>query len=364
LRREELPDTLEALAHLYAWMVDTLRETYGTHDIYRIVLRVFAEQFARSAGQIAVRANEEIGSDSLQSPDDPDATYRSKEGEAYTGFVLHATETAHPDNPLQLVVDLAVGPNNRDDSTILEDRLPIMHAKTPDLQELHTDAAYGSAANDQTLAQLKIDQVQTAIRGRIPQAPVEITALNDGGFQVRCAAGHMVESVPTRQRHKAEFQAAWCTGCPFAAACPAATRKNGSRTHYFDEATVLRQERHRRLLQLPPERQQLRANVEATMQEFKAPTRNGKLRVRRQAAATQHAFLRALMINFGRIFRHAVLARPADPVATGPGGFSRAPTRPFRHAGLNNHHARILALRLIHSLVWLFRIPRRLQCFG
>lgn len=312
LRRTDLTSTLESLAHLYAWMVDTLRADYEGHDIYRIVERVFAEQFTRSAERIAVRPSAEISTDSLHSPDDPEATYRYKEGEGYIGYVLHATESAHPDNPLQLIVDVALAPNNRDDSTILQERLPNMHAKTPDLNELHTDGAYGSAANDQIMAELEINHVQTASRGRTSKAPAEITALPDGGFQVRCAAGYVIVSEPARKRHKANFEAEWCAGCPLASVCPGIRRKDGSRTHYFDEATVLRQARHRRLLELPPERQRLRANVEATMQEFKAPTRDGKLRVRRRVPAIQYGFLRAIVVNFGRIFRYSAGAPSTD----------------------------------------------------
>jgi DDE family transposase/transposase-like protein DUF772 len=310
LRREDLPGTLEGLGQLYAWMVDRLQADYGTREIYGIVRRVFEEQFTRAADRILLRPDAEIASASLQSPDDPDATFRFKDGEDYTGYVLHATETAHPDNPLQLVIDVALAPNNQDDSTILKERLPAMHRKTPDLKELHTDGAYGSAGNDVLMADFQIDHVQTGIRGRSSQAPLEVTALDDGRFQVRCAAGHVVQSVPARLRHKADFQAAWCSSCPLAAVCPAIRRNDDSRRYYVDQATALRQARHRRLLELPPERQHLRANVEATMQEFKTPTRKGKLRVRRRVRVTQNVFLRALMINFGRIFRYKT-SKPA-----------------------------------------------------
>jgi hypothetical protein len=365
LRRDDLTSTLDSLAHLYAWMVHTLRADYEGHDIYRIVERVFAEQFTRSAERIAVRPNAEIPSDSLHSPDDPEATYRYKEGEGYIGYVLHATESAHPDNPLQLIVDVALTPNNRDDSTILQERLPAMHAKTPDLNELHTDGAYGSAANDRTMAELEVNHVQTASRGRTSQAPAEITALPDGGFQVRCAAGYVVVSEAARKRQKATFQAAWCAGCPLASACPGNPRKDGSRTHYFDEATVLRQARHRRLLELPPGRRCLRANVEATMQEFKAPTRDGKLRVRRRAPATQYGFLRAIVVNFGRIFRHSATApcteRPRRDAR--PRGSSRRQDRrrhPMRARG--DATSRLLRSRRFLQVPRL--APHRFTCFA
>jgi len=317
LRRSEIDATLQRLGELYAWMVETLKAGYGSTEIYHIVARVFTEHFTRVEEKVAVRAAAEMGSDSLQSPDDPDATYRKKDEEAFHGFVLHATETADPQNPLQLITDVAVAANNQEDSRILHERLPAMHEKTPALCELHTDAGYGSEDNDLRQAALGIEAVQTAIRGRVAQAPMRVDCDEAGLLHVRCAAGHLVPGRPTEKHHKAEFAAARCAGCPFAAVCPAQPRAHGGRTFYFTDADVLKQARHRRIETLPEERRTLRANVEATMKEFKAPCRNGKLRTRGLCAASQYAFLRAIGINFGRVYRHLQRLQ-AQPQPTAP----------------------------------------------
>jgi hypothetical protein len=326
LRRSDIDATLEQLGEHYAWMVEALEAGYGSTEIYGIVARVFAEQFTRVEEKIAVRAAQEMASDSLQSPDDPDATYRRKDEEASHGFVLHATETADPENQLRLITDVAVAPNNREDSRILHERLPAMHEKTPQLRELHTDAGYGSEDNDLRQAELGIEAVQTAIRGRVAQAPMRIDRDEAGLLHVHCAAGHQVQGRSAKKRYKAEFVAASCAGCPFAAACPAQRRAHGGRTLYFKEADVLKQARHRRIEALPEERRTLRANVEATMKQFKAPCRNGKLRTRGLHAASQYAFLRAIGINFGRVYRHLQrLASEPKPSAPVPGSVRRRP---------------------------------------
>jgi len=304
LRKSDIDQTLEQLGQLYGWMVDALKDDYGTTEIHHIVCRVFAEQFTRAEEKITIREAKEIGSDSLQSPDDPEATYREKDGEEFHGFVLHVAETANPENDLQLIVDLAVAPNNQDDSRILHDRLLGMHEKTPDLCELHTDAAYPSEANDRLQSERRILAVQTAIRGRVAEAPFQIDRDEAGLLQVRCAAGHVVTSGSAAKHLKAEFAAAHCAGCPFAAVCTAQKRAHGGRTFYFKEADEVKQARHRRLQTLPEKRRTLRANVEATVKQFKAPCRNGKLRTRGRWGASRYGFLRAIAINFGRIYRH------------------------------------------------------------
>jgi hypothetical protein len=304
LSKSDIAATLEQLGGLYAWMVETLEADYGSTEIHRMVCRVFAEQFTRVEEKIAIRPAEQIGSDSLQSPDDPDATYHKKNDVGFHGFVLHATETADPQNALQLIVDVAVAPNNQADSCILHERLPEMHRKTPDLCELHTDAGYPSEDNDLRQGELGILAVQTAIRGRVAQAPMQIDLDEAGFLHIRCAAGHLVPGRPTAKHFKAEFASASCAGCPFAEVCLAQHRAQGRRTFYFTEADVVKQARHRRLESLPEERRTLRANVEATVKEFKAPCRDGKLRTRGLHAASRYGFLRAIGINFGRIFRH------------------------------------------------------------
>jgi hypothetical protein len=316
LRKSDIDKTLEQLGQFYAWMVDALKAGYGSTEIHRIVCRVFAEQFTCVEEKVAVRAAGELRSDSLQSPDDPEATYREKDGEHFHGFVLHATETADPENALQLIVDVAVAQNNQDDSRILHERLPAMHEKTPDLCELHTDAAYPSEANDRLQDKWGILTVQTAIRGRVAKAPFQIDRDGEGVLQVRCTGGHVVTGRAASKHLKAEFAAASCAGCPFAAVCTAQRRAHGGRTFYFTEADVVKQARHRRIETLPEERQTLRANVEATMKEFKAPCRDGKLRTRGRWGASRYSFLRAMGINFGRIYRHLqrLQADPTTPV--------------------------------------------------
>jgi len=210
LRQSDIEGTLEQLGGLYGWMVEALEAGYGSTEIYRIVARVFAEHFARVEEKIVLRAPEKMGSDSLQSPDDPDATYRKKDEETYRGFVLHATETADPENELQLITDVAVAANNQEDSRILYERLPAMHEKTPELRELHTDAGYGSEDNDLRQAELGILAVQTAIRGRTPRAPMRIERDGADALHVRCSAGHVVLGRPRAAPGAPSLRSAQC----------------------------------------------------------------------------------------------------------------------------------------------------------
>jgi hypothetical protein len=57
-------------------------------------------------------------------------------------------------------------------------------------------------------------------------------------------------------------------------------------------------------LNIPPERRSLRANIEATVSEFRRTTPDGKVKVRGIFKTMLFAFATRIGINFGRIVRY------------------------------------------------------------
>jgi len=180
IEHENLGSELERLAVAYAQIRETVVSAYGETDIARIFARVFEEHFATVDEKVAVRPSSDLHSGCFQSPDDEDATYRKKRGVGYRGQILTATETCNPDNALQLITDVHVTANNRDDSDELYDRLEGIKEKTPDIAVLHTDGGYGSEKNDVKMEALGIKQVQTAIKGRDNAVEITIAKHEDG----------------------------------------------------------------------------------------------------------------------------------------------------------------------------------------
>ena len=72
------------------------------------------------------------------------------------------------------------------DSEILNERAESIKEKTPDLNELRTDGAYGSQDNDKKMEELEITHVQTAVRGHKAEVAMEIGEPTDGQYTVRC----------------------------------------------------------------------------------------------------------------------------------------------------------------------------------
>ena len=302
VEQDKFDKELEQLAEAYRALCETVKSTYGETDIARIFSRVFEEHFTSVDSKIVVKSSEELHSGCLQSPDDEEATYRKKRGVGYRGL-LTATETCNPENEVQLITDIHVTANNRDDSDELHDRLDGIKEKTPEIGVLYTDGGYGSEENDEKMKDLGIEQIQTAIKGRESAVDIVITKSQDGLYEVHCPH-QSAEVCQGRKRLKATFDGKVCESCPMRDVCPSIVRKS-CHVVYFDDQDVLRQKRQRNIQGLPVERRGLRANVEATMREFSRRTEGGKLKVRGIFKAQMFALTTAIGINFGRVYRHA-----------------------------------------------------------
>ena len=303
LERQQIPHEQEKLAQLYYTLYEALKDSYKDIEVFGIFERVYTEHFKVADETITIRDSKELNGGTLQSPDDIDATYRKKRTEHYKGQSVNVTETANPDNALELITDVAVRSNNTDDSEILNDRLEPIVEKTPDLEELHTDGAYGSEANDKKMEELEITHVQTAVRGKKAEVSMEIEEVCEGDYTVKCPK-QTVHSQKTKTRYKACFDTKVCEQCPLNESCPAKQQIN-KRVYYFDRSDYLLGKRNRNIKSLPPERQKLRPNVEATVKEFTKPfNHKGKLRVRGLFKTMIYAHAMAISINFGRVWRY------------------------------------------------------------
>ncbi len=303
LQRQQIPHEQEKLAKLYQTLYHGLKDRYKDVEVFGIFERVYTEHFTVVDEKITIKDSKELDGSTLQSPDDIDATYRKKRTEHYKGQSVNITETANPDNELELITDVAVRSNNTDDSEILNDRLETIVEKTPDLEELHTDGAYGSEANDKKMEELEIAHIQTAVRGKKAGVAMEIEEVSQGDYTVKCPK-QTVHSQKTKTRYKACFDSVICEQCPLKNSCPA-KQQSDKRVYYFDRSDYLLGKRNRNIKSLPPERRKLRPNVEATIKEFTKPfNHKGKLRVRGLFKTMIYTHAMAISINFGRVWRY------------------------------------------------------------
>ncbi|MBS3772528.1 MAG: transposase [Bacteroidales bacterium] len=302
VKSDDLPREIGDLGNLYKQLYDGLQGKYNDTYEWQIFERVFQEHFVVVEEKATARPSELLGSDCLQSPDDWDAAYRKKRDEEVKGYSYNVTETAHPDNSIQLISDVATAPCNTEDSTLLNQRIGQIKEKTPDLEEMHTDGGYGSPEIDQTMEEEEVLHVTTAVKGRESQIQktIEKPREDSENYLVSCPR-QTVESTPTKKKNKAVFDSQICSNCELKDQC-SIYKQNGR--FYFTHGDYLKNRRNRNIDKIPLERRKIRPNVEATMREFTIRAPGNKLKVRGRFKASLFAFAVAIGVNFGRIYRY------------------------------------------------------------
>jgi hypothetical protein len=303
LDTDDIPSELQIVGKVYREINDNLKPEYKDVDIFKTFERVYSEHFTVVEEKTVIKTSEQLTSSCLQSPDDIDATYRKKNNKQFYGQAVNIVESCNPENPINLVTDISVHANNTDDSKELNERIDLIKQKTPELNELHFDGAYGSKDNDVKFYEHTVTPVQTAIRGR-ENSGVEITIdqVSESHYLVSCP-NQSVEAEIGKKRFKAEFDLSICSSCTFASECQLKEKK-AVRVYYFTEEENHKKQRLANIQKIPKERRSLRTNVEATVSEFTRKMNNRKLKVRGFFKAAIFAFAVGISVNFGRIYRY------------------------------------------------------------
>ena len=304
---------LQRIGELMQRLLVELQKNYGQEPVYQMFERVFGEHYLVEEKVVRVKLEKELSADSLQSPDDLEATYREKNNKHYKGYVANLTETCDPANGLQLVTKVQVAGNSVDDAKLMEEALPNLKERT-ELETLFTDGGYGSPDADRIMQDNKVEQIQSAIRGRVPSseklnlADFELKLTETGKpTQIACPQGQSVAVHPSNQKKGfvAHFEEQVCQACPFSQKCPTQKGKRDPRFHLrFSQQQVYLSQRRRRSLIHQEEGRNIRASVEATVRQVKHPFPASKLPVRGRFRVTCMMIGSAMLTNVRRIQRY------------------------------------------------------------
>jgi hypothetical protein len=285
--------------------------------------RVFDEHYILVAekakgsdwAQVRVKVGEELSGNSLQSPDDWEATFRNKKGQGYRGYVANLTETCDPKNKVQLLTKVQVDSNFTDDEALVVEAVPELKARTA-LSVLWTDGGYNGPAAAATMRTNKVVHIPTNVRGchppsdRLGREDFSWTIDEEGEpVTVGCPGGQWVEVRAGRAagNHLADFDATLCQACPWAEKCPTDPKKlRPARVLYVKTSQVRVARMRQRAAWARKPGNNWRAAIESTVRSVTHPFggQAGKLPVRGKRRVSQMILCSALMVNLRRIWRY------------------------------------------------------------
>lgn len=312
--KEAVQEHLQQVGSVIYHLLAELKDGYATEAAYQVLERIFAENFILIEDGVCPKENRELTSNSLQSVDDLEASYRTKGNAHYKGYVANLTETCDPENELQLITKVQVTPNNVDDSQLLAEALPNLQERT-DLDTLLTDGGFGGEASDIALDAQDVKLIQTAIRGpklnshQLHLADFDVH-FDPQGFpsDIVCPYGQKVPITPGRTTGlHARFDPEICAACPLHLEGRCRTRPQKRDPRYllaFTPKQVQAAQRRKHFLEHQDDDQNLRAAVEATVRSVKHPFRAGKLPVRGQFRVSCMMIASAIHVNVRRICRY------------------------------------------------------------
>lgn len=312
VKGDEVVGHLLQTGRLLLELVAELRQ-YQVHDeIVQLVERTLQDLYViDDQKQLALRPTDEIPGDALQSPHDPEATYRKKGGQGHRGYVVNLSETCDPDNPVQLLTSVQLAPNTTDDGQLLKDSLAEQSARGITIKKMTVDGGYTGETGETACQDHGVQMLPTRIRGR-QTAPdrwgwEEYTWLlddDDRPWRVVCPQGQAAKLETGRKGNwlLARFDRKACAECPFyQQQCRVKPYKRKPPTLFVNprwiQVALLRQG-------MSPANNALRAGVESTVRSFKHVFPAGKLPVRGMIRSAMVACCSALMVNCRRVHQY------------------------------------------------------------
>jgi hypothetical protein len=279
-----------------------------------LIRRVLEEQYEQqSDGTVVLRPPEEVSASSLQSPHDPEATYRVKGGKSYRGgYVVNVSETADPQNSIQLITDVQVEANQTDDATLLEQSLDDQTERGIQIDKATVDGGYTGPQAEAACQRHQVELRATRMRGGHSHPDKwgwdrYTWQMDEDGVPVcvTCPQGVSAQLLPGRAegRFIARFQTEQCANCPLLGqACRVRECARLDPSLYVQRRAIqVAQQRQ----QLHPEDTPIRVVIEATVRSLKWPFPNSKLPVRGLIRVRMTIYTAALMVNLRRLHRHS-----------------------------------------------------------
>lgn len=189
---------------------------------YQLLVRCIAEQtvIEENKRRLKTQSDGLMSSNLLQSPTDPDATYRTKAGKQHRGYSANVEETVGENG--SVVTDYQFEKNNVSDSAMLKGYLEEMESQE-EKTILLTDGAYSGTENSELAESKNVELVTTDLVGKDVDIVMGAFEFNEDGTKVlKCPAGNEPKSCTYISQTgicQVSFKKEICEQCPYKTHC-------------------------------------------------------------------------------------------------------------------------------------------------
>jgi hypothetical protein len=211
-------------------MLRRLSDTHGAMEAYKILERCLSEQTKEVDGKHELRENKDVGASALQTPFDPDATYRLKAGKRYCGYVGNIVETVDGKNDMTVafITDFDYQKNTYDDSQFCQNVLDKMGTQEQSVQ-LVSDGAFFSVKNVEAASERNIELITGAVTNDVPNPLfTEFEVDEETNLITKCPAGNIPMTSRFNNKdskggynrcYRITFETSVCQNCPNKSIC-------------------------------------------------------------------------------------------------------------------------------------------------
>ena len=216
---EKIQHVIDDASKLLSFCTDEYRETSD----YQLLERAINEQTKPDPDddkkRIPKGKKDSMDSSVLQSPSDPDATFRVKAGKNHSGYVANIVETV--DENGSVITEYQYDVNIHSDSAFAKEY--ISESSGEEATVLIADGAYESTENHNLATEKNINLITTGLSGRTPREIIgEFTFSEDGKNVEKCPNGYLPKSnnyIKQSGNIRISFEKEKCEGCPYKDKC-------------------------------------------------------------------------------------------------------------------------------------------------
>jgi hypothetical protein len=145
--RSNKDEMAQKLTKIGSYIYNVLKRLKEDAPGYGLLHRVFHDQYVVEKGNVELKDKHKMSGDTLQSPDDPDATFRNKGDQKVSGYVTNITETVEDEKP-SIITSVQTEPVTFSDCHFLQDAVSNTERVTGQIVEnVYADGAYQSPEN-------------------------------------------------------------------------------------------------------------------------------------------------------------------------------------------------------------------------